>query len=92
MMQYINRSGIHDLLGAFQYCLAAIMQDTLPFASVIQKFDTIPAAWGCVERIASFGLFAALKKQPLSFLRLSLQYITSHLKKNLLARYLCLSE
>ena len=92
MMQYINRDSIHQLLGAFKYCLAAIMQDALPFAGVIQKFDTIPAAWGCVERIALFGRFAAPQKQPLSFLRFSLQYITSHLKKNLLARYLCLTE
>ncbi len=31
----------------------------LPFVGVIQGFDTIPAAWGCVERIATLMCLAA---------------------------------
>jgi len=60
--QYINGIDIQELLGAFKYCLAARMQDTLPFAGVIQKFGTIPAAWGCVERIATLKALCCPKK------------------------------
>ncbi len=37
MVQYINRITVQGLLGAFKFCLAARMQDVLPFAGVIQS-------------------------------------------------------
>jgi len=62
MNQYINASPIQEILGAFKYCSASSMQNTLPFAGVIQKFDTILAAWGCVERIATLKALCCPEK------------------------------
>ncbi len=72
MNRYIIGSTIQEILGAFESCHASSMHDTVPFAGVIQKFDTIPAAWGCVERIATLKALCCLKKaisESLAFLQ-----------------------